>query len=267
MMKSQLNWILAGKLSACGANVSLSDAWKDWRNALDRAAPGLFAPDVIVQVKAIACELPAIYDLPLSRWSAPEIARYACQSGLVATLSGSTVWRWLHEDAIKPWQHRSWIFPRDPQFAQKAGRILDLYQRVWNGKELREDEFVLCADEKTSIQARARRHRTYPAQPGSPIKVEHEYKRGGACAYIAALDVHQGRIFGRCEEKTGIAPFGRLVDEVMAQAPYKEARRVFWIVDNGSSHQGAKSAERLQSKFSNLALIHGPVHASWPKPD
>lgn len=263
MMKSLPNWIPAEKLSACGANVSLSNAWKGWKNALDRAAPDLFPPDVIVQVKAIACELPALHEVPLSRWSAPEIARYACQSGLVATLSGSTVWRWLHEDAIKPWQHRSWIFPRDHQFSEKAGRILDLYQRVWNGKELRKDEFVLCADDKTSIQARARRHPTCPAQPGSPIKVEHEYKRCGAWAYVAALDVHQAKLFGRCERKTGIAPFGRLVDQVMAQPPYKEARRVFWIVDNGSAHRGVKSVERLQDKFSNLALIHGPVHASW----
>ncbi len=262
-MKSQLNWIPAGKLSACGANVSSSNVWKAWKNTLDRAALGLFPPDVIVQVKAIACEMPAIYEVPLSRWSAPEIARYVCRSGLVATLSGSTVWRWLHEDAIKPWQHRSWIFPRDSQFAEKAGRILDLYQRVWNGKKLQGDEFVLCADEKTSIQARARRHPTYPAQSGSPIKIEHEYRRCGAWAYVAARDVHQAKLFGRCERKTGIASFGRLVDQVMAQAPYKEAKRVFWIVDNGSSHQGAKSVERLQGKYSNLALIHGPVHASW----
>lgn len=218
---------------------------------------------MIVQVKAIACELPALYEVPLSRWSAPEIARYACQSGLVATLSDSTVWRWLNEDAIKPWRHRSWIFPRDPQFAEKAGRILDLYQRAWNGTELRDDEFVLCADEKTSIQARARRHPTRAPQTGLPIKVEHEYKRCGAWAYIAVLDVHQAKLFGRCERKSGIAPFDRLVDQVMSQSPYKEARRVFWIVDNGSAHKGPKSVERLQSKYSNLALVHGPVHASW----
>jgi len=102
------------------------------------------------------------------------------QSGLVASISGSTVWRWLHEDAIKPWQHRCWIFPRDPNFATKAGKILDLYHRVWNKKPLKEDEFALSADEKTSIQARARRHTTYPPQPASPMKVEHEYKRCGA---------------------------------------------------------------------------------------
>lgn len=234
-----------------------------WKNVLDRAAPGLFPPEIVVQIKAIACELPSTYKIPLSRWSTEDIVNYIKQSGLVATISGSTVWRWLNEDAIKPWQHRCWVFPRDPHFATKAGRILDLYHRVWNGEPLKDDEFVLSADEKTSIQARARRHTTYPAQPGSPMKVEHEYKRCGAWAYIAALDVHRAKLFGLCEHKGGILPFDRLVDQVMIQDPYKDARRVFLIVDNGSAHRGLKSVERLQSRYANLTLIHGPVHASW----
>ena len=216
-----------------------------------------------MEVKAIACEFPAVHQVPLSRWSATDIARYACQSGLVATISGSTVWRWLNEDAIRPWQHRSWIFPRDPQFALKAGQILDLYQKVWDGHQLKDDEFVLSADEKTSIQARERRHVSYPTQPNSPLKVEHEYKRLGAWAYLAALDVHRMKLFGRCEHKSGIASFGRLVDQVMTQPPYKGARKVFWIVDNGSSHRGPKSEVRLKEKYAHLVLIHGPVHASW----
>ena len=234
-----------------------------WKNVLDRAAPGLFPPDIVVQIKAIACELPAKYAIPLSRWSTKDIVNYARQSGLVATISGSTVWRWLHEDAIKPWQHRCWIFPRDPNFATKAGRILDLYHRLWKGQPLKEDEFVLSADEKTSIQARARKHTTYPAQPGSPMKVEHEYKRCRAWAYIAALDVHQAKLFGLCDHKSGIRPFDRLVEQFMSQNPYKAARRVFLIVDNGSAHRGLKSVERLQGRYANLILIHGPVHASW----
>lgn len=262
-MKSQPNWILDVKSLACGANVSLSSVSKDWRSALDRVAPGLFPPDLIVQVKAIACEFPALHQAPLSRWSAADIARYACQSGLVATISGSTVWRWLNEDAIRPWQHRSWIFPRDPQFAIKAGQILDLYQKVWNGDPLKDDEFVLSADEKTSIQARSRRHISYPTQPDFPMKIEHEYKRLGAWAYLAVLDVHRMKLFGHCEHKSGIASFGRLVDQVMTQPPYRDARKVFWIVDNGSSHRGPKSAARLKEKYPNLVLVHGPVHASW----
>jgi len=67
----------------------------------------------VVQVKALACELPATHGLPLSHWNTPDIARQVCQSGLVASISDSTIWRWLDQDAIRPWYHRSWIFPRD----------------------------------------------------------------------------------------------------------------------------------------------------------
>lgn len=216
-----------------------------------------------MQVKALACELPATHGQPLSRWSVDELTRHVCQSGLVANLSHSTLWRWLHEDAIRPWQHRCWIFPRDPDFALKAGRILDLYQRHWERQPLREDEFVISTDEKTSIQARQRLHRTVPPQPGQPMKVEHEYERKGAWAYLAALDVHRAKLFGRCEAKTGIEPFDRLVTQVMTQEPYRSARRVFWIMDNGSSHRGENSVQRLQSRFANVQVVHGPVHASW----
>jgi len=263
MIKLQPNWIHDEKLSACGENDSLSSVSMVWKNVLDRAALGLSPPELVVQIKAIACELPAKYEIPLSRWSTEDIVNYVRQSGLVATISGSTVWRWLNEDAIKPWQHRCWVFPRDPNFATKAGRILDLYHRLWSDEPLKEDEFVLSADEKTSIQARARRHTTYPPQPGSPMKVEHEYKRCGAWAYIAALDVHRAKLFGLCDHKSGIRPFDRLVEQFMSQKPYKDAKRVFLIVDNGSAHRGLKSIERLQGRYANLKLIHGPVHASW----
>jgi hypothetical protein len=263
MIKLLPNWIHDGKWSACGENASLSSVSMAWKNVLDRVALGRFPPELVVQIKAVACELPAKYGIPLSRWSTEDIVNYVRQSGLVATISGSTVWRWLHEEAIKPWQHRCWIFPRDPHFAAKAGRILDLYYRVWNGGQLKEDEFVLSADEKTSIQARARRHSTYPAQPGSPMKVEHEYKRCGAWAYIAAVDVHRAKLFGLCNHRGGILPFDRLVEQVMSQDPYKQARRVFWIVDNGSAHRGLKSVERLEGRYANLTLVHSPLHASW----
>jgi hypothetical protein len=214
-------------------------------------------------VKALACELPATHGVPLSRWNTPDLVRQVCQSGLVATISGSTIWRWLHQDAIRPWYHRGWIFPRDPDFAAKAGRLLDLYHRTWDGQPLQDDEFVISADEKTSIQARRRKHPTLPTGPDRPMRVEHEYERRGALAYLAALDVHQARVFGRCESTTGIAPFDRLVEQVMTRPPYHEARRVFWIVDNGSSHRGLTSVRRLQGRYPRLRLVHGPIHASW----
>ena len=181
----------------------------------------------------------------------------------MASISNSTVWRWLNEDAIRPWRYHSWIFPRDPEFALKAGRILDLYEGIWEGRPLRKDEFVLSTDEKTSIQARNRIHPTLPPYPGDAMKVEHEYKRCGAWAYLAALDVHRAKLFGRCERTSGIAPFERLVDQVMAQLPYRKARRVFWIMDNGTSHRGERCVTRLREKYSCLVPVHGPVHASW----
>src|SRR3981081_3128317 len=132
---------------------------------LVRVVPGLFPPDLVVQIKAWACELPATHGLPLSRWSTDDLVRQVAQSGLGASISGSTLWRWLHDDAIRPWYHRSWIFPRDPDFATKAGRILDLYARQWQGVQLKEDEFVISADEKTSIQARRRKQVTHARPP------------------------------------------------------------------------------------------------------
>jgi hypothetical protein len=262
-MRSPAVLVLSEKLSGCGARGFSKSASKAWTSYPAPAARGLFPPEVVVQVKALACELPSKFGKPLSRWSTEDLAAQVRQSGLVANISGITIWRWLNEDAIRPWQHRCWIFPRDPNFAEKAGRILDLYERMWEGEQLEDDEFVLSADEKTSIQARRRKHRTLPTQPGSPMKVEHEYTRCGAWAYLAALDVHRAKLFGRCERKNGIKPFDRLVDEVMTQAPYDEARRVFWIVDNGSSHRGEACATRLRAKYPRLIVVHGPVHASW----
>jgi len=217
----------------------------------------------VVQIKAWACELPATHNVPLSRWSTTDLAREACRTGLVASISGSTLWRWLHEDAIRPWYHRSWIFPRDPHFGEKAGRLLDLYARGWQGKCLKDDEFVISADEKTSLQARRRKHPTQPGQPGKAMRVEHEYERSGAWVYIAALDVHRARVFGRCENKNGIVPFDRLVEQVMTRPPYDDARRVFWIVDNCSAHRGSRAVERLQTRYPRLVLVHAPIHASW----
>jgi len=181
----------------------------------------------------------------------------------VAEVSGSTIWRWLGEDAIKPWHYRSWIFPRDPQFEQKAGRVLDLYQGIWDGLPLGECDFVISAGEKTSIQARHRRHRSLGAREGEGQKVEFEYARKGALSYLAAWDVKRAKLFGRCEAKTGIIPFTRLVQDVMACEPYCSARRVFWILDNGSSHRGLPSVHRLQGKWPQIMVVHLPVHASW----
>jgi len=217
----------------------------------------------VVAIKALACELPAKTDTPLARWQCPDLARAAVEQGIAASISGTTIWRWLSADAIKPWQHRSWIFITDPDFRAKTERVLDLYARTWQGTPLGAEEYVISADEKTSIQARCRCHPTLAPGQARAMRVNHTYGRGGAVAYLAAYDVHRAKVFGRCEQRTGIDPFMNLVTQVMSQEPYASAKRVFWIVDNGSSHRGQKAADRLTSAFPNAVMVHTPVHASW----
>ena len=156
-----------------------------------------FPAPVVTEVKAIACEPPEQRDVPLSRWSSAELAAQAVAEGLTVSVSASTVRRWLREDAIKPWQHQSWIFPRDPEFALKAARVLDLYDRTWHGVELGDDEYVISADEKSQLQALSRRHPELPPGPGRTRRVEFEYTRGGTLAYFGAYDVHRARSASR----------------------------------------------------------------------
>lgn len=256
-------WTRHSRSCASGGSAFSNTAWKALRRATGEAARLAFPPEVVVAIKAFACELPAELDLPLSRLSMAEIQNETIRRGLVASIGKTTLWRWLSEDAIRPWYHRTWIFPRDPRFAEKAGRVLDLYEGLWEGRPLNDADCVLSTDEKTSIQARRRKHPTSPTAPGRSMRIENEYERKGAWAYLAAWDVRQARVFGRCEETTGIGPFHRLLEHVMAQEPYKSAPRVFWIMDNGSSHRGERSDKRLRDRWKNIVPVHTPVHASW----
>ena len=263
------NSVIAARLGVC------DDTARKWRRrfcqqGLDGLAdaprpgrPRKFTPRVAAEVKALACELPAASEVPLARWTCPDLAREAITRGIIPAISASTVRRWLAEDALKPWQHRSWIFPRDPYFAFKAVRVLDLYQRIWDGQPLAADEYVISADEKPGVQARRRIHPALPPSPRRTMRAESEYAREGTLAYLAAYDVHRARVTGRCEPTTGIKPFTALVNQVMATEPYASARRVFWMVDNGASHRGWTAAARLNDAFPNAEMVHLPVHASW----
>lgn len=264
------NTAIAGSLRICCDTVA---KWRHrWRTGLGLSSlgdakrsgrPPKFTPVQVAQVKALACRPAVDSGLPLSRWSSPELARQVVIDGICSQISASTVRRWLSQEALKPWQYQSWIFITDPNFASKAQRVLDLYARRWEDRPLAADEFVVSADEKTSIQARCRCHPSLPPGSARMMRVNHDYHRRGAVAYLAAYDVHRAKVFGRCEDTTGITPFEALVEQVMTQEPYRSARRVFWVVDNGSSHRGQKAVDRLKAQFPNAVMVHTPVHASW----
>ena len=225
--------------------------------------PRRFTAVQVAAVTALACTLPAETGIPLSRWSSRELAVEAVERGVAEAISASTVRRWLTRSVIKPWQHRSWIFPRDPDFEAKAARVLDLYARTWQGAEMGPDDYVISADEKSQLQALHRRHPGRPAGPSRTRRVEFEYRRGGTLAYFAAYDVHHARVIGAIAPKTGIDPFTDLAAQVMTSEPYASARRVFWVVDNGSSHAGQAAIDRMSTAWPTATLVHLPIHASW----
>jgi transposase len=222
-------------------------------SAADRAA-----------VVALACQLPAATGVPLAHWTGPELAAELTARELASSpVSASSVLRILAEHPVKPWQYQSWIYPRDPDFEAKAKVILDLYQGFYRDEPLGPDDRILSFDAKPQINARRRLHPTMPAAPGRPVRYEHEYKRQGSLALLAGLDVHTGQVFASTPLTTGITPFMDLAGQVMARPEYKNAPRVFAIVDNGSDHRGQAAIGRLARAHPNAIMIHTPVHASW----
>jgi DDE superfamily endonuclease len=263
-------WATMLQRNASGCHLDKSNAGVDagqpgifrLRTEQDAAERPIFPPLDQALIRAMACETVAETGLPLSRQSIADLTSRS-QKDLGKAISRSTVWRVLHEDAIKPWQYEHWIFPRDPAFADKAGPILDLYAGFWEGRPLGKRDYILSSDEKTSIQARRRRHEESPPARKQRRRIESEYERKGALQYLAAWDVQRGLVLGRCEAKTGIEPFGRLVDQILDREPYRDAERLFLVVDNGSSHRGKASIHRMRRRDRRIILIHTPVHASW----
>ena len=234
----------------------------------DRGVRGVFPPEEVAQVKAIACELPREHGLPLSRFSRAELHRLVIERG-VCEASASTIARWLGRGCLEAVAAPLLDLPDRPGFPGEGGA----------GARPLPGPLAGQAATPGRVRDLRRREALDPGAGADPLaaapspcsrgqRVEHTYKRRGALTYLAALDIgrrggRRPRVFGRSEARGGIDPFDRLVRQVMTKEPYASARRVFWIVDNGSSHRGRKSVERLEQRWPNLVLVHLPVHASW----
>ena len=240
---------------AAGRLAGLKDAPRSGR-------PPVFTAADRAEAVALACALPAETGVPLSRWSCPELARELAARCQIAPRRPPSAGGWPPMPS-----NPGSTGPGSPSATRTSRPRPPACSTCTPGSgtasRWASNDYVICADEKTSIQARCRCHPTLPPGKARAMRVEHDYKRGGALAYLAAWDVHRGQVTGRCEHTTGIAPFARLVKQVMTTEPYASADRVFWIVDNGSSHRGAASIKRMTKAWPNAHLIHLPVHASW----
>ena len=254
----------------CAPNTVKKWRWRFFREGRDgledrerSGRPPVYPPSTLAVIKVIACDLPATYEKPFSRFSIPDIRDAARELGVRPLPSLSWIRARLREDAIRPWSHHTWAKPRDPDFERKAAPILDLYHGRFEGAPLHPDDVVLSADEKTAIQALHRHQPTTAAGPRRPLRYDDHYTRRGTTKYIAARDVRTGRVVGTCQQRVGAREFRAFVDRVMATARCARARRVFWIVDNGSAHHPKTFGAWLSRRHPKAVAVHTPVHASW----
>ena len=191
--QSRAGWTCASTPSASGGAGSASAGVAGLPD-LPRAPAGRrrFAAVQVAEVKALACELPA---KPGCRcrgghaWNWP--AKPSTPGHRATSISASTVRRWLAEDALKPWQHRSWIFLRDPTSPLKASGCSTSTPGCGTASRWAGNEYVISADEKTSHPGPLPLPPTLPPGTARTMRVEHDYHRGGALAYLAAYDVHR----------------------------------------------------------------------------
>ena len=196
----------------------------------------------------------------LAQWACAELARHLVSAHVVASISAATVQRILAAHRLKPWRHHLWLSPktpRDAEFYARVARLSDLYTCP-----LADHEAVLCVDEKTSLQPRARLQPPKPAQPnGRPNLVEHEYRRGGALQLFAAFDTRTGRVYGRTFERKRQLEFMAFLEALDRELP-PEKTVVHLVMDNVSTPHGKQvrawlaAHPRFQPEFT-------PVHCSW----
>jgi transposase len=230
---------------------------------------GVFPPQVRAQVTATACSLPCQNQVPLSRWSRAELARRVAQDPSLPRISTSTVGRWLKAERLRPWRYHAWQHIHDPHvFFQRARPVLEAYAQAH--ALLRARTWLVCLDEKTSIQAREGEQPPRPARPGKPVLHEARYHRRGARHLFAGLSVADGKVYGTCRQRKCFVDFQAFVQqEIIPEALRRKMQTVIFILDNGTTHAPKQLEGWLQEqelacqKQLHFQVLWLPPNASW----
>jgi transposase len=229
---------------------------------------GFFPPEVRAQATAVACSQPQAEGVPLARWSYAEIAQRLVALGVVVSIATSTIGRWLRAERIKPWRYHLWQRVRDPRFLELAKPVLRLYELaqvlyqagVW----------VVCTDEKTSIQARDGIDDPQPVTAGHPQHIAARYERRGAVQLFAGLSVAEGQAFGCCRERHCFVDFQAFIlDVLVVEAVRRGVRMICLILDNGPTHAPKQleawlaEQQALRQWPFEIKLFWLPKYASW----
>jgi transposase len=223
-------------------------------------ADGRFFPPVVaLYVVKLACERPDVVGRALSQWDSAALARQLVRDGVVEAISPQTVQRILAHHKLQPWRHHLWLapqVPRDAAFAAQVQEIVALYTRplgVW--------EMVLCVDEKTSVQPRTRTAPTLAAQPGQPVRVEHEYIRTGALNLFAGFETRTGTVYATTAARKRQGEFIAFLEHVDRQIP-PTITTIHVVLDNVRMHKG-KQVQAWLAKHPRFVFHFPPVHCSW----
>ena len=222
-----------------------------------------FTPLERAQIIALACSAPREYGKPWGRWSGEKLAAVAVERQIVPHISPGTVRTWLRQDKIKPWRYHSWQHSTDPQFVDKAGPVLELYEHA--PQLAAQGEAVVCTDEKTSIQARQRLSATKAAVPAAPVQVSDRYRRMGAVQLFCALGVATGLTFARTRPGKKFADFKAFLCAFFQSVLGQGWKVVHLILDNGSTHAPKQLGTWIASLHLSfeVRIYWLPTHASW----
>jgi transposase len=218
-----------------------------------------FPPEVAMHAVKLACERPDDVGRSLSHWDCAELARQLMSDEVVDSISPQTVQRILASQRLKPWRKHLWLSsnaPRDDEFCRRVKNICSLYTR-----KLKPHEMVLCVDEKTSLQPRTRKSPTLPAQPGLPVRVEHEYERKGALNLFAAFDTRTGHVYAHTAERKRQKEFIDFLEQLDREIP-GHITKIHLVMDNLRMHTGKQVQAWLQT-HTRFQFHHPPVHCSW----
>ena len=237
-----------------------------WLTRLAVGRRGVFPPQVRAQVTALACSLPRQCQVPLARWSRAELARRVADDPSLPRISASTVGRWLKAERLRPWRYHAWQHIHDPHvFLERARPVLEA--SVQARALLRAGTWLVCLDEKTSIQAREGEQPPRPAHRGTPMLHEARYHRRGARHLFAGLSVADGQVYGTCRERTCFVDFQAfLQQEIIPQALRRQVHTVTLILDNGTTHAPKQLEGWLQEQERACeGRLHFQVH--WLPPN
>jgi hypothetical protein len=207
--------------------------------------------------------------VPLARWSRAELVRQLAAEPALARVSAGTLGRWLANERIKPWRYRMWQHIHDPAaFLSRAGPVLQLYCEA--AALLRSGTWLVCVDEKTSIQAREAEQAPRPAIRRHCQRQSPRYSRRGARHLIAGLSVADGQVVGQCRERKRFVDFQAFITSVLVpEARRRGVHTVGLILDNGTTHAPKQLERWLQEQAASqgwglhFQLYWLPPNASW----